>query len=132
MSERAGDGCREAAPMRTVRAVILHRHALFRDLMATALHDLGPIDVVAATADPEEALDLVLAERPDTLLIECYDGFVDRRKMLELFCRVAVELPEFLLIAADLSTSRIELMHDSIAERDHLGGLQPLLQHGVS
>ncbi|MGH7620998.1 MAG: hypothetical protein ACREMU_01535 [Gemmatimonadaceae bacterium] len=100
--------------------------------MATALHDLGPIEIVAATADAEEALDLVLAYRPDTLLIESYEGFVNRRKMLELFCRAAEEIPEFLLIAADLATSRIELMHDSIAERDHLGGLQPLLQHGVS
>jgi DNA-binding NarL/FixJ family response regulator len=100
--------------------------------MATVLHDLGPIDIVAATGDPEEALDLVLDRRPDTLLIESYDGFVDRRKMLELFCRAAQEIPEFLLIAADLTTSRIELMHDSVAERDHLGGLQPLLRHEVS
>ncbi len=118
--------------MRTLRAVILHRHALFRDLLINALHDLGPIEVVAATGDPEESLDLVLAERPDALLIESYEGFIDRRRMLELFCRCALEIPDFFVIAADLSTSRIELMHDSIAERDHLGGLQPLLQHGIS
>jgi DNA-binding NarL/FixJ family response regulator len=116
--------------MRVLQAVILHRHALFRDLIAFALREIGPLEVVDTTNDPTEALAMVLRHRANALLVETAEGFIGRREMLQLFCDAADAIPQFVVIAADLQSSTIEVVYDGIGERSHLRGLEPLL-HGV-
>jgi DNA-binding NarL/FixJ family response regulator len=116
--------------MRVLQAVILHRHALFRDLIAFALREIGPLEVVDATTDSQDALASVLGRGANTLVVENAEGFIGRREMLQLFCEAAEAIPQFVLIAADLQTSTIEVVYDGIGERSHLRGLEPLL-HGV-
>lgn len=116
--------------MQKLQAVILHRHLLFRDLIELELRDLGPIEIAGSTHDPEVALEWVLQRRSGALVIESTEGFVDRREMLRLFCRAAEEIPQFILISANLATSEIEIVQDSVSQGLHLGGIRPLL-HGV-
>lgn len=110
-----------------LNAVILHRHVLFRDLIETELHDLGPVEICGTATDPDAALELVLGYQARALVIEAAEGFVGRHQMLDLFCQAAEVIPEFVLISADLATSRIELLQDTVSHRPHLAELRPLL-----
>lgn len=112
----------------TIRAVMLHRHELFKELIVTELDDMGTIDVVAATSDPDEAMDLVLSARPDALVVERHDGGVGRREMIAMFARAAEVIPGFVLIAPDLATSEVEVLRDTISRREQLGELRALLR----
>jgi DNA-binding NarL/FixJ family response regulator len=111
-----------------IRAVMLHRHALFKELIVTELDDLGTIEVVAATSDRDEAMDLVLAQRPDALIVERHEGFIGRHEIVGMFARAAETIPGFVLIAPDLTTSEIEVLRDTVSEREHLGEIRALLQ----
>jgi DNA-binding NarL/FixJ family response regulator len=113
--------------MEQLHAVILHRHLLFRDLIEFELRDLGPISITGTTHDPERALELVLEHRCGALVIECDESFVDRREMLSLFSRAAEAIPGFVLVAANLTTSEIEVIQDSVSRSAHMGALRPLL-----
>jgi DNA-binding NarL/FixJ family response regulator len=117
--------------MSTLHAVILHRHALFRDLIAFALRELGEVEVVDATDSASEALEMVLRRGANALVVENTDNFLERRDMLQLFCDAAERSPRFVLIAAGLQSSRIEVLSDSVGEKDHLRELEPIL-HGVA
>jgi chemotaxis response regulator CheB len=112
----------------TIRAVMLHRHELFKDLIVTELDDMGTIDVVASTSDREEAMELVLQRRPDALVVERHEGFIDRHEILKMFVQAAEAIPGFMLIAPDLATSEIEVLRDSVSRREQLGELRALLQ----
>jgi hypothetical protein len=117
--------------MRSSHAVILHRHVLFRDLMAQELRDLGLTGIAGATNDPEVAIDLLVKHQAGALVVEYIDGFMDRPAILQLFCRAATVAPELVLIAANLATSEIEVLQDSVAHGAHLAGLKPIL-HGAA
>ena len=110
------------------QAVILHRHTLFRDLIELEISDLGPLEIAHATSDRDEALALVLEHGIAALIVESTEGFIDRREMLQLFCDAAERIPEFMLIAANLATSEVEVLQDTVAQHPHLGMLRPLLQ----
>jgi DNA-binding NarL/FixJ family response regulator len=118
--------------MSNLDAVILHRHRLFRDLIELELTDLGPIRVVGATNDPQVALDLVVHHRSGALVIESTEGFIDRHDMLRLFCDAAESVPGFVLIAANLATSEIEVLQDSVSQSARLAGVKPLLHGALS
>ncbi len=117
--------------MKKLQAVILHRHLLFRDLIELELRELGPIEIAGSTHDPDGALELVLKQRSGALVIESTEGFIDRREMLRLFSRAAEEIPRFILISANLATSEIEVLQDSVSQGPHLAGIGPLI-HGVT
>lgn len=110
------------------RAVILHRHILFRDLIELELHDLGPMEIAFATSDRDDALGLLREHGINALIVESTEGFIDRREMLRLFCEGAEHVAEFMLIAANLATSEVEVIQDTIAQHPHLSSLKPLLQ----
>lgn len=118
--------------MANLDAVILHRHRLFYDLIELELHELGPIRVIGATNDPLIALDLVLRHQSGALVIESTEGFIDRHEMLRLFCAAAEHIPGFVLISADLATSEIEVLQDSVSRSAHLAALKPLLHGALS
>lgn len=113
-------------------AVILHRHVLFRDLIELELHELGEINVVAATNDLRDALDLVLRHQSRALVIESTEGFIDRHDMLRLFCDAAEQIGQFVLISANMATSEVEVLQDTVSNGGHLAGLRPLLQGALS
>ena len=110
-----------------LRAVILHKHVLFRDLIALELGDLGPVDVVGSTNDREVALELIRAHQATALVLEATDGFIDREAMLQMFCVGAETTQHFVLIAANLATSEIEILQGTVSHRPHLGDIKPLL-----
>ena len=112
----------------TIRAVMLHRHELFKELIVTELNDMGTIDVIAATSDADEAMDLVLVGRPDALVVERHEGVSGRPEIIAMFARAAEAIPGFVLIAPDLATSEIEVLRDTVSRREHLGELRALLQ----
>lgn len=111
----------------SLRAVILHKHVLFRDLIELELRDLGPVDVVGATHDRERALELIREHEATALVLEATEGFIDRATMLRIFCAGAETTPSFVLIAANLATSEIEVLQDTVSFRPHLGDIRPLL-----
>jgi DNA-binding NarL/FixJ family response regulator len=113
-------------------AVILHRHVLFRDLIELELQELGEITVVGATNDPHVALDLVLRNHSGALVIETTEGFIDRHEMLRLFAAAAEHIAGFVLISANLATSEVEVLQDTMSEGAHLAGLKPLLHGALS
>lgn len=114
-------------PVPGLRAVILHKHVLFRDLIELELRELGPVDVVGSTHDRQVALDLVRSHQATALVLEAADGFIDRAAMLNIFCAGAETTPHFVLIAANLTTSEIEVLQDTVSYRPHLGDIRPLL-----
>jgi len=116
--------------MDQLRAVILHRHLLFRDLIEFELRELGPVTIAGTTQDPEQALELAVEHDCGALVIESEAGFLDRHEMLALFARLAEALPGFVLVAANLATSEIEIVQDSVSRSANMGALRPLL-HGV-
>jgi DNA-binding NarL/FixJ family response regulator len=113
--------------MEQLHAVILHRHLLFRDLIEFELRDLGPISIAGTTHDPERALEMVLEHHCGALVIESAEQFVDRHEMLSLFARAAEVIPGFVLVAANLTTSEIEVIQDTVSSSAHMGALRPLL-----
>lgn len=114
-------------PVPGLRAVILHKHILFRDLIELELCELGPVDVVGSTHDRQVALDLVRSHQANALVLEAADGFIDRSAMLNIFCVGAETTPHFVLIAANLTTSEIEVLQATVSYRPHLGDIRPLL-----
>lgn len=110
------------------QAVILHRHILFRDLIELELRDLGPMEIAYATSDRDAALGLLLEHGINALIVESTEGFIGRRDMLLLFCEAAEQIPEFMLVSANLATSEVEVLQDTIAQHPHLASLKPLLQ----
>lgn len=53
-----------------IRLLIADDHPLVRDALANLLNGAGDIEVVAATADGREAVDLALATSPDVVLMD--------------------------------------------------------------
>jgi DNA-binding NarL/FixJ family response regulator len=114
--------------MTKLRAVILHKHVLFRELIELELREVAPVEIAGVTGDPDTALELLIKANCAALVVEATDGFVDRHDMLRLFCAAAESIPRFLLISANLATSEIEVLQDRVAHGSHLGLLKPLLQ----
>lgn len=118
--------------MTKLRAVILHKHVLFRELIESELRDVTPVIIAGATSDAPTALDLLRETASTALVVESAEGFIGRREMLRIFCDAAETVPQFVLIAANLSTSEIEVLQDRVSRTHHLGALNALLQEVAS
>jgi DNA-binding NarL/FixJ family response regulator len=110
------------------RAAILHKHALFRDLIAHELCDLAPAEIAIDTTDPEDALACVATQQLDTLIVESGDGAVPREAVLDLFRRAAGAAPGVIVIAANLATSEVEVLQDTITRSTHLASVRALVR----
>jgi len=113
---------------RAWRAAVLHKHALFRDLIAHELCELAPAEIAVETTDPEDALACVATQQLDALIVESGDGAVPRRVVLDLFRRAAGDAPGITVIAANLATSEVEVLQDTITRSTHLASVRALVR----
>ena len=112
--------------MPSLQTVILHKHVLFRELIAVELSAIAPIEIIGSSHDPEKALEMVLDAKAGALVVESTDGAFSRELALDLFCRSVSNVSPFVLVRANLANSEIEILRDSVSHEAHLAPLKVL------
>lgn len=102
--------------MRNLRAIIVHRHPLLRDLMREALRDAAQIEQAEAASHVDDALVMLQRGDANALAIEAAADHSGLRAALEIFRRGAAITPDFTLIAVSLHGSRIDLFAGPTAQ----------------
>lgn len=73
-----------------IRVLIVEDQAILRESLARSVGDQPDMTVVAAIADASEALDVVLRERPDMILMDVSTSTIPtaswRRRVLKRSC----------------------------------------------
>jgi DNA-binding NarL/FixJ family response regulator len=84
----------------SLKVVVADDHPVFRDGLQTTLADEADISVVAAVADGDAAVEAVLAEKPDVVLMDLRMPGVGG---IEATARIANERPETAVVVLTMS-----------------------------
>lgn len=93
---------------REIRVFILHRHNLFRDVIAEALRGAG-LDVIGATDSQHQAQQWVEQRHADAAIVELDGGAATHDDLGMLFSTWSAANHEFAVLGADLTQPGIEV-----------------------
>lgn len=93
---------------RDIRVFILHRHNLFRDVVAEALAD-SRVTVIGSTDSRRQAQVWVEERHADAAIVEIDDEVATRDDLGELFSSWSAANREFAVLGADLAHPGIEV-----------------------